>query len=74
MKDNKETKQRILDALEDKEKTINLLNDAKKLSNKKLKEEIEGIEWHIAESSFGRWELMWREALYKEAENRNLKL
>lgn len=71
MKLNK--KEQILDALEDN-KTINLSDDAKKLSDKKLREEIEGIEWHIAESSYGRYELMWREALYQEADRRGLKL
>lgn len=72
-KKTKELKEEILKALEDKpETTINLLKEAHKLTDKKLKEEIEGIEWHIAESSFGRWELAWREALYKEANKRGL--
>ena len=55
-------------------KTLNLKEDAEKLSNKKLKEEIEGIEQHISEFSYGRFELIWREALYKESERRKLKI
>ena len=67
-----ETKIKILKALEENKKPITFSEMAKKLSNKKLKEEIEGIEWHIKYSSYGMWELRWREALYKEKYERHL--
>jgi len=75
MKEKQKIKEKILDALEDKpEGAITFSEEARKLSNKKLKEEIEGIEWHISNSSYGMWELKWREALYQEADRRKLEL
>ena len=53
-------------------KGMNLLKDAKKLSDKKLIEEWKQIDEHIKLFSYGRFELVWRMTLEKEIDERGL--
>lgn len=48
--------------------------EVKDMSDKKLIEELEGIEEHIENFSYGMSELMYREELYREINKRGIKL
>lgn len=48
--------------------------EIKDMSDKELIKELEGIENHIENFSYGRSELIYREQLYKEIEKRGIEL
>ena len=46
------------------------MKNLKDMTKKELGQELDGIEQHIAEFSYGKYELHYREAIYQEIERR----
>lgn len=51
-----------------------MVKEIKDMTNKELKEEWDGIEYHIRNFAYGRFELNYREDLEREANKRGIML